>query len=106
MRRTAGAARPASAALMRSRRDGDPPTLRGSLIRMLPGKGVACARDARNLAMLRQPGWHRRASESLRPSVACRLLCERSELRLAPLSLAVLGAVDPLRELGHLMVAS
>src|SRR6516164_9638232 len=55
MRRTAGAARPASPALIRRRRDGDPPTLRDSLIYLLP-EGVAFARDARNLAMLRQPG--------------------------------------------------
>src|SRR5215471_9644369 len=55
MRRTAGAARPASAALIRRRRDGDLPTLRDSLIYLLL-EGVAFARDARNLAMLRQPG--------------------------------------------------
>src|SRR6516162_4426740 len=54
MRRTAGAAKPASAALMRRRRDGDPPTLRDSLIHLLP-EGVAFAWDARNLAILRQP---------------------------------------------------
>src|SRR5262249_59307381 len=60
MRRTAGAARPASAALIRRRRDGDPPTLRDSLIYLLL-EGVACARDARNLALLRQPSRDARA---------------------------------------------
>src|SRR5262245_37079251 len=91
MRRTAGAASPASAALIRRRRDGDPATLRVSLIRVLR-EGVAFARDAIGTSRsCDNLDWPSRTSESLRPPVACRLLCESPELRLAPLSLAVLG---------------
>src|SRR5262245_6689683 len=83
MRRTAGAASPASAALIRRRRDGDPTRLRDSFIRVLLGKAsplramLGTWRSCDNLV------WPSRASESLRPPVARRLLCERSELHPA-----------------------
>src|SRR5262245_33176448 len=55
-------------------------------------EGVAFARDAIGTSRsCDNLDWPSRTSESLRPPVACRLLCESPELRLAPLSLAVLG---------------
>src|SRR5262249_12192726 len=65
-----------------------------SLSSVCSREGVAVARDAIGTSRsCDNLDWPSRASESLRPPVACRLLCGRSELRLAPLSLAVLGWV-------------
>src|SRR6516225_2973442 len=84
MRRTAGAAKPASAALIRRRRDGDPPTLRDSFIHLLLGKasplramlGTWRSCDNPGLAAMRE-----RAAAAL---VARRRLCERSDCPGAP----------------------
>src|SRR5262249_4330786 len=77
-----GAASPASAALIRRRRDGDPATLRVCLILVLPGRRRLCARCYRNFAILRQPGLaqsHERVA-----AATCRLLSSLRESRIAP----------------------
>src|SRR5262249_15335762 len=109
MRRTAGAASPASAALIRRRRDGDPTTLRDSFIHVLPGRRRRCARCYRNFAIMRQPGL---ANSRGRVAAApCRSPSSLREVRIAPGGLAVLVPLAPLfpqappRWLEHLMVA-
>src|SRR5262245_1189459 len=79
MRRMAGAARPASAAVFRRRRVGDSTTLRDALIRVLPGKASPVRAMLGTWRFCDNPDGSRRASESLRPPVACRHLCERSD---------------------------
>src|SRR5215831_15109040 len=70
MRRMAGAARPASAAVIRRRRVGDSTTLRDSLIRVLPGKASPVRAMLGTWRSCDNPDGSRRASESLRPAVA------------------------------------
>src|SRR5262245_65458478 len=82
MRRTAGAASPASAALIRRRRDGDPTTLRVSLILVLPGRRRRCARCYRNFAILRQPGLAQ--SRERVAAATCRLPSSLREVQIAP----------------------